>query len=98
MAKNILEALTKQRAREAAEVELMARMDEWSHKHVFHTGYMRSYTEVEFADIERLRAEMRERLTCPDDQYEEICRHHSGPDWKPGLASCGSLIRFNREN
>lgn len=36
-------------------------------------GFRRTFTPDELAEIARLRHEMRERLTCPDADYERIC-------------------------
>ena len=40
------------------------------------TGYRKVYTEAEWEEIIIQRAELRERLTCPDSEYDEVCRRH----------------------
>lgn len=80
MAKDILKAMEAMRAHEA---EMRERSEEAAKRWTLvSSGYTCKFTDEELADLDRRRAEMRERLTCPDDQYEEVCRRHFGPDWK----------------
>ena len=38
--------------------------------------YRRVYTPAQLQEIELLRSELRERLTCPDSEYEAAVERH----------------------
>jgi hypothetical protein len=40
-------------------------------------GYRRIYTPAQLLEIELLRAELRERLTCRDSEYEAVVMRHA---------------------